>query len=67
MVHTLLNAQTMTSHPVTYERFPNVSDSSVELDGEADVMSPFRGILMGIALCAPIWTALYLVFRAMWS
>jgi len=58
----------MTSHHVTYERFPNVSDvGGNEFDGEVDVLRPCRGILLAIALCAPVWAAVYLVCRAMWS
>jgi hypothetical protein len=57
----------MSSHHVTYERFPDVSDVGVEFDGDVDVLRPCRGILLGIAVCAPVWAAVYLVFRAVWN
>jgi hypothetical protein len=57
----------MTSHPVTCEGFPAVGDCTDALCADADVLSPFRGILLGIGLCAPLWAAFYLVFRSMWS
>jgi hypothetical protein len=53
----------MTSQPATYQTFPDI-DRNVEPEGDFDVMNPVRGIVMGIALCAPFWVGVYLFFSA---
>ena len=66
-MHALLHGQGMTTQPVTYEPFPDADDLALEFEGQADVLNPVRGILVGILVCAPFWAAMYLVFRAMWG
>jgi hypothetical protein len=53
----------MTSQPVIYEPFPDV-DHEVELEDEFDLLNPVRGIVIGIALCAPFWVGVYWMFRS---
>jgi hypothetical protein len=56
----------MSSQPVAYPRFQDVEDLGVERV-EADALNPTRGVLVGIALCAPFWAGLYLLVRSIWN
>jgi hypothetical protein len=58
----------MTSQPAIYESLPDVDDDlDTEFDSEAEAFNPIRGMLVGIALCAPVWAALYWMFRSIWG
>jgi hypothetical protein len=56
----------MTSQPVAYPRFSDVEHFCTEFV-EADALNPTRGILVGIALCAPFWASVYLFVRSIWN
>jgi hypothetical protein len=61
----LLNGHGMSTQPAVYDAFSDVDEFDLESEQpEGDVSNPIRGILFGIAMCLPFWTAMYLLLRS---